>query len=156
MNDQARSVKGQASGSPPREGQTTCEGTVLGSRDEDLRSHKYIKTFVPTGSSGQHLSRSAATAKLSTVTVAPPPRPADGERRQSATTQDSRGRKTQEGSRLRRTQPAPRLTSPAGTATPGAKECKFCRFRKMLKNASFLAIVDVHTAENEPLKILGG
>ena len=84
MNDQARSVKGQASGSPPREGQTTCEGTVLGSRDEDLRPHKDIKAFAPTGSSGQDLSRSAVTTKLSTVTVAPPPRPADGERRQSA------------------------------------------------------------------------
>ena len=36
----------------------------------------------------------------------------------------------------------------------GAKECKSCRSRKMLKNASFLAIVAVDTDENEPLKIL--
>ena len=37
----------------------------------------------------------------------------------------------------------------------GAKECKSCRSRKMLQNASFLAIVAVDTAENEPLKIWG-
>ena len=36
----------------------------------------------------------------------------------------------------------------------GAKECKSCRSRKMLQNAPFLAIVAVHTDENEPLKIL--
>ena len=36
----------------------------------------------------------------------------------------------------------------------GAKECKSCRSRKMLQNAAFLAIVAVHTDENEPLKIL--
>ena len=35
----------------------------------------------------------------------------------------------------------------------GAKECESCRSRKMLKNAPTLAIVAVHTAENEPLKI---
>ena len=35
----------------------------------------------------------------------------------------------------------------------GAKVCKSCRSRKMLKNAPTLAIVAVHTAENEPLKI---
>ena len=35
----------------------------------------------------------------------------------------------------------------------GAKDCKTCRSRKMLKNAPTLAIVAVHTAENEPLKI---
>ena len=29
----------------------------------------------------------------------------------------------------------------------GVKECKSCRSRKMLQNASFLAIVAVHTAE---------
>ena len=34
----------------------------------------------------------------------------------------------------------------------GAKAKKSCRARKMLKNASFLAIVAVHTAENEPRK----
>ena len=33
----------------------------------------------------------------------------------------------------------------------GAKAKKSCRARKMLKNASFLAIVAVDTAENEPL-----
>ena len=32
---------------------------------------------------------------------------------------------------------------------------KSCRSRKMLKNEPTLAIVAVHTAENEPLKILG-
>ena len=37
----------------------------------------------------------------------------------------------------------------------GAKECKSCRSRKILKNAPTLAIVAVHTAENEPLKIWG-
>ena len=51
----------------------------------------------------------------------------------------------------------------------GAKDCKFefgavqrnanliksCRSRKILKNASFLAIVAVHTAENEPSEIYG-
>ena len=36
-----------------------------------------------------------------------------------------------------------------------AKECKSCRSRKMVKNATTLAIVAVHTAENEPLKIWG-
>ena len=38
----------------------------------------------------------------------------------------------------------------------GAKECKSCRSRKMQKNASFdsfLAIVAVHTAENEPSQV---
>ena len=35
----------------------------------------------------------------------------------------------------------------------GAKDCKTCRSREMLKNAPTLAIVAVHTAENEPLKI---
>ena len=35
----------------------------------------------------------------------------------------------------------------------GAKVCKSCRSRKMLKNAPTLAIVAVDTAENEPLKI---
>ena len=35
----------------------------------------------------------------------------------------------------------------------GAKECKSCRSRKMLQNASFLAIVAVDTDENEPLKL---
>ena len=37
----------------------------------------------------------------------------------------------------------------------GAKECKSCRSRKILKNAPTLAIVAVDTAENEPLKIWG-
>ena len=37
----------------------------------------------------------------------------------------------------------------------GAKECKSCRSRKMLKNAPTLAIVAVHTEENEPLKNWG-
>ena len=37
----------------------------------------------------------------------------------------------------------------------GAKDCKSCRSRKMLKNAPTLAIVAVHTEENEPLKIWG-
>ena len=37
----------------------------------------------------------------------------------------------------------------------GAKECKSCRSRKMLQNASCLAIVAVDTAENEPLKYFG-
>ena len=85
-----------------RAGQTTCEGTVLGSRDEDLRPHKDIKTVAPTGSSGQHLSRSAATAKLRTVTVAPPPRLADGERR----------RGDGDGTRVR-AEPAHRLRPPS-------------------------------------------
>ena len=35
----------------------------------------------------------------------------------------------------------------------GAKECKSCRSRKMLQNASFLAIVAVHIAEDEPPKV---
>ena len=35
----------------------------------------------------------------------------------------------------------------------GAKVCKSCRSRKMLKNAPTLAIVAVHTAENEPPKV---
>ena len=35
----------------------------------------------------------------------------------------------------------------------GAKAKKSCRSRKILKNASFLAIVAVDTAENEPLKV---
>ena len=35
----------------------------------------------------------------------------------------------------------------------GAKAKKSCRSRKILKNASFLAIVAVNTAENEPLKV---
>ena len=35
----------------------------------------------------------------------------------------------------------------------GAKECKSCRSRKMLQNAAFLAIVAVHTDENEPSKV---
>ena len=35
----------------------------------------------------------------------------------------------------------------------GAKVCKSCRSRKMLKNAPTLAIVAVHTAENEPSKV---
>ena len=33
----------------------------------------------------------------------------------------------------------------------GAKECESCRSRKMLKNAPTLAIVAVHTSENERL-----
>ena len=37
----------------------------------------------------------------------------------------------------------------------GAKECTSCRFRKMLKNAPTLAIVAVHTEENEALKCWG-
>ena len=37
----------------------------------------------------------------------------------------------------------------------GAKAKKSCRARKILKNASFLAIVAVDTAENEPLKVWG-
>ena len=36
----------------------------------------------------------------------------------------------------------------------GAKVCKSCRSRKMLKNAPTLAIGAVHTEENEPLKNL--
>ena len=36
----------------------------------------------------------------------------------------------------------------------GAKECRSCRARKMLKNAPTLAIVAVHTEENEPPRIL--
>ena len=35
----------------------------------------------------------------------------------------------------------------------GSKECKSCRSRKMLQNASLLAIVAVDTAENEPSKV---
>ena len=35
----------------------------------------------------------------------------------------------------------------------GAKAKKSCRARKILKIASFLAIVAVDTAENEPLKV---
>ena len=35
----------------------------------------------------------------------------------------------------------------------GAKECKSCRSRKMLKNAPTLAIRSVDTAENEPSKV---
>ena len=37
----------------------------------------------------------------------------------------------------------------------GAKVCKSCRSRKMLKNEYFLAKIGVGTAENEPLKVLG-
>ena len=37
----------------------------------------------------------------------------------------------------------------------GAKAKKSCRARKILQNASFLAIVAVDTAENEPLGVLG-
>ena len=37
----------------------------------------------------------------------------------------------------------------------GAKMWKSCRFRKIWKNAPFLAIVAVDTAENEPLKVWG-
>ena len=37
----------------------------------------------------------------------------------------------------------------------GAKDCKSCRSRKMLKNAPTLAIVAVDTAENEPPKNWG-
>ena len=37
----------------------------------------------------------------------------------------------------------------------GAKDCKTCRSRKMLKNEPTLAIVAVHTEENEPPKIWG-
>ena len=36
----------------------------------------------------------------------------------------------------------------------GAKECNFCRSRKILQNASFLAIVAVDTAGNKPLQNL--
>ena len=36
----------------------------------------------------------------------------------------------------------------------GAKECRSCRAWKMLKNAPTLAIVAVHTEENEPPRIL--
>ena len=36
----------------------------------------------------------------------------------------------------------------------GAKECRSCRARKMLKNAPTLAIVAVHTEENEPSRVL--
>ena len=35
----------------------------------------------------------------------------------------------------------------------GAKECKSCRSRKMLKNAPTLAIRSVDTADNEPSKV---
>ena len=35
------------------------------------------------------------------------------------------------------------------------EECKSCRSRKVLQNAPTLAIVAVHTEENEPLKIWG-
>ena len=35
----------------------------------------------------------------------------------------------------------------------GAKECKFCRSRKMQQNELLVAIVAVDTAENEPLKV---
>ena len=35
----------------------------------------------------------------------------------------------------------------------GAKDCKSCRSRKILQNAPTLAIVAVHTEENEHLKI---
>ena len=35
----------------------------------------------------------------------------------------------------------------------GAKECKSCRSRKMLENASFLAIVAVDTEENDTSKV---
>ena len=37
----------------------------------------------------------------------------------------------------------------------GAKEYGSCRSRKILQNEASLAIVAVHTAENEPLKIWG-
>ena len=37
----------------------------------------------------------------------------------------------------------------------GAKDCKSCRSRKMLQNAPTLAIVAVHAAENEILKMWG-
>ena len=35
----------------------------------------------------------------------------------------------------------------------GAKECRSCRSRKMLKNEPTLAIVAAHTDENEPIKV---
>ena len=35
----------------------------------------------------------------------------------------------------------------------GAKDCKSCRSRKTLQNEYLVAIVAVHTAENEPLKV---
>ena len=38
----------------------------------------------------------------------------------------------------------------------GAKECKSCRSRKILKNAPTLAIVAVDTAENGPSKVRQG
>ena len=37
----------------------------------------------------------------------------------------------------------------------GAKECKSCRSRKMLQNEPLVAIVAVHTAENELLRVWG-
>ena len=37
----------------------------------------------------------------------------------------------------------------------GAKDCKSCRSRKMLKNAPTSAIVAVHPEENEPPKFWG-
>ena len=33
------------------------------------------------------------------------------------------------------------------------KECKSCRSKKILQNEPLVAIVAVHTAENEPLKV---
>ena len=39
------------------------------------------------------------------------------------------------------------------TDSKGAKECRSCRAKKMLQNAPFLAIVAVHTDENEPPKV---
>ena len=40
----------------------------------------------------------------------------------------------------------------SATAGGVAKECRFCRSRKMLQNARTLAIVAVDTEENERLK----
>ena len=37
----------------------------------------------------------------------------------------------------------------------GAKVCQSCRSRKTLQNEYLVAIVAVHTAENEPLKVWG-
>ena len=37
----------------------------------------------------------------------------------------------------------------------GAEGCLSCRSRKILQSVPTLAIVAVHTAENEPLKVVG-
>ena len=49
--------------------------------------------------------------------------------------------------------PFPDCTSIASRGKKKKKGCKSCRSRKMLQNASLVAIVAVNTAENEPSEV---